>query len=154
MTTPASPPSLHIENLTVAYPAAEGPGLVAVDNLSLVIRPGEIHAVVGESGAGKTTVANALLGLIEAPGRITGGRIRVGGVLLDPVTGKGEGLALGRDIGVIFQDPMTSLNPLFTIESQLGETMRHHLGISQAEARARSLARRPRTVRGMPGLPI
>jgi peptide/nickel transport system ATP-binding protein len=140
MTAPASPPSLDIENLTVAYPAVEGPGLVAVDNLSLVIRPGEIHAVVGESGAGKTTVANALLGLIEAPGRITGGRIRVGGVLLDPVTGKGEGLALGRDIGVIFQDPMTSLNPLFTIESQLGETMRHHLGISQAEARVRSLA--------------
>ena len=140
MTTLASPPSLDIENLTVAYPAAEGPGLVAVDNLSLVIRPGEIHAVVGESGAGKTSVANALLGLIEAPGRITGGRIRVGGVLLDPVTGKGEGLALGRDIGVIFQDPMTSLNPLFTIESQLGETMRHHLGISQAEARVRSLA--------------
>ncbi len=65
--------------------------------------------------------------------------MRIGGALLDPATGKGEGVQLGRDIGVVFQDPMTSLNPLFTIESQLTETMRFHLGLGQAEARARAL---------------
>ncbi len=107
--------------------------------VSLAIAPGEIHAVVGESGAGKTTVANALIGLIEKPGRVAGGAMRIGGALLDPATGRGEGVQLGRDIGVVFQDPMTSLNPLFTIESQLTETMRFHLGLSQAEARARAL---------------
>ncbi len=132
-------PALAIENLRVEYPQSVGGLLVAVDGVSLTIAPGEIHAVVGESGAGKTTVANALIGLIEKPGRVVGGTMRIGGALLDPATGRGDGVQLGRDIGVIFQDPMTSLNPLFTIESQLTETMRFHLGLSQAEARVRAL---------------
>jgi peptide/nickel transport system ATP-binding protein len=132
-------PSVAIENLRVEYPRDYGGVLVAVDDVSLTIMPGEIHAVVGESGAGKTTVANALIGLIEKPGRVTAGTMRIGGAILDPVTGKGEGLQLGRDIGVIFQDPMTSLNPLFTIESQLTETMRFHLGLSASETRGRAL---------------
>ena len=132
-------PALAIENLRVEYPREEGGVLVAVDGVSLTIAPGEIHAVVGESGAGKTTVANALIGLIEKPGRVSGGTMRIGGALLDPATGKGEGVQLGRDIGVIFQDPMTSLNPLFTIESQLTETMRFHLGLSADAARERAL---------------
>jgi peptide/nickel transport system ATP-binding protein len=131
--------ALQIDGLRVEYPSPDRETLVAVDNVSLSIMPGEIHAVVGESGAGKTTVANALIGLLERPGLITAGEIHVGGVKLDPVTGKGKGLALGRDIGVIFQDPMTSLNPLFTIESQLAETMRHHLGLGRREARERTL---------------
>jgi peptide/nickel transport system ATP-binding protein len=132
-------PALAIENLRVEYPHEDGGLLVAVDGVSISIAPGEIHAVVGESGAGKTTVANALIGLIEKPGRVAGGTMRIGGALLDPATGKGEGVQLGRDIGVIFQDPMTSLNPLFTIESQLTETMRFHLGLNQTEARGRAL---------------
>lgn len=132
-------PALAIEDLRVEYPQADGGVLAAVDGVSLTIAPGEIHAVVGESGAGKTTVANALIGLIENPGRVAGGTMRIGGALLDPATGRGDGVQLGRDIGVIFQDPMTSLNPLFTIESQLTETMRFHLGLSQVEARARAL---------------
>jgi peptide/nickel transport system ATP-binding protein len=124
--------ALAIEKLRVEYPREDGGTLVAVDDVSLSIAPGEIHAVVGESGAGKTTVANALIGLIERPGRVVAGRIQIAG-------GDREGVRLGRDIGVIFQDPMTSLNPLFTIESQLTETMRFHLGLSGAEARAKAL---------------
>jgi peptide/nickel transport system ATP-binding protein len=127
-----SEPALTIEKLRVEYPNADGGALVAVDDVSLTIAKGEIHAVVGESGAGKTTVANALIGLIERPGRVVAGRIQIAG-------GDRESIRLGRDIGVIFQDPMTSLNPLFTIESQLTETMRFHLGLSGAEARAKAL---------------
>ncbi|MGL4441930.1 MAG: dipeptide ABC transporter ATP-binding protein, partial [Bosea sp. (in: a-proteobacteria)] len=133
------PAALEINGLRVEYPREDGSVLVAVDDVSLSIAPGEIHAVVGESGAGKTTVANALIGLIEKPGRVTGGTMHIGGALLDPATGRGDGVQLGRDIGVIFQDPMTSLNPLFTIESQLTETMRFHLGLGRSEARARAL---------------
>jgi peptide/nickel transport system ATP-binding protein len=131
-------PALDIRDLRVEYPQADG-ALIAVDGVSLSIAPGEIHAVVGESGAGKTTVANALIGLIEKPGSVTRGEILIAGRRLDPLTGRGDGLALGRDIGVIFQDPMTSLNPLFTIEAQLAETMQHHLGIDAAEARRRAV---------------
>jgi peptide/nickel transport system ATP-binding protein len=131
-----SAPALQIEQLRIVYPREDEAPFVAVDDVSLTIRPGEIHAVVGESGAGKTTVANAIIGLLEKPGRIDRGRISVGGA---PLGARDGGALLGRDVGVIFQDPMTSLNPLFTIESQLAETMRFHLGISGAEARGRAL---------------
>ena len=131
---------LEIDRLRVEFPLAEGGVFAAVEDVSLSVAAGEIHAVVGESGAGKSTVGNALMGLLEAPGRIAGGSVRIGGKVLDARTGRTEGIVPGRDIGAIFQDPMTSLNPLFTVESQLGETMRHHLGVSRAEARERSLA--------------
>ncbi|MGL5736851.1 MAG: dipeptide ABC transporter ATP-binding protein, partial [Beijerinckiaceae bacterium] len=128
--------ALTIENLRIVYPREDEDPFLAVHDVSMRIMPGEIHAVVGESGAGKSTIANAIIGLLEKPGFIDKGHIAVGGNIL----GAKDGAQLGRDIGVIFQDPMTSLNPLFTIESQLGEAMRHHLGIDAAEARARSLA--------------
>lgn len=133
-------PALSIRDLCVEYPRGDGTSLLAVDNVSLSIAPGEIHAVVGESGAGKTTIANALIGLIEKPGRVSGGEILISGRRLDVTTGRGDGIVLGRDIGVIFQDPMTSLNPVFTIEAQLTETMRHHLGLDAMEARRRAIA--------------
>ena len=129
-----SAPALAIEHLRIVYPREDEPPFVAVDNVSMTIAPGEIHAVVGESGAGKSTVANAIIGLLEKPGRIDQGAIRVGGVALGET-----GARLGKDIGVIFQDPMTSLNPLFTIESQLSEAMRFHLGLGAKAARARAL---------------
>ena len=130
---------LAITGLKVEFPLAEGGVFTAVEDVSLTVGPGEIHALVGESGAGKSTVGNALMGLLEAPGRIAAGRIEIAGHILDISSGKTQGIVPGRDVGAIFQDPMTSLNPLFTVESQLGETMRHHLGLSRAEARARSL---------------
>jgi peptide/nickel transport system ATP-binding protein len=131
-------PVLDIRGLTVAYgpPDESEPAVSGVD---LVIRPGEIHALVGESGAGKTTVGNALMGLLQTPGRIAEGTIRIDGREVDTRTGRTEGITPGKDVGAIFQDPMTSLNPLFTIESQLCETMCHHLRIGRAEARSRAL---------------
>jgi peptide/nickel transport system ATP-binding protein len=135
----SKPPVLAIDNLRVEYPLANGTTFIAVENASITIEPGEIHALVGESGAGKTTIGNAVMGLLEKPGRIAAGTIRIGGNLFDPVAGSAEGVVLGRDIGAVFQDPMTSLNPLFTIESQLTETMRTHLKLDKAAARARAL---------------
>ncbi|QEL24267.1 ABC transporter ATP-binding protein [Bosea sp. F3-2] len=134
------PAALAITDLTVDYPLADGSVITAVSGVNLSVAPGEIHALVGESGAGKTTIGNALMGLLQAPGRVAKGRIEIGGKPVDIRTGRTEGIVQGRDVGAIFQDPMTSLNPLFTVESQLGETMRHHLGIGRAEARKRSLA--------------
>ena len=133
------PAALVIEGLRVEYPMADGSVLVAADEVSLTIEPGEIHALVGESGAGKTTVGSALMGLLQAPGRIAGGSIAIAGKRVDLRSGRAEGIVQGRDIGAIFQDPMTSLNPLFTIESQLCEGMRHHLGLDRRVAKARAL---------------
>ena len=132
-------PVLDIRNLRVEYPLANGETLAAVNDINLTIAPGEIHALVGESGAGKTTVGNALMGLLQSPGRIAAGSITIAGKPIDVRTGRTEGIVPGRDVGAIFQDPMTSLNPLFTVESQLCEGMLTHLKISRREARARAL---------------
>jgi peptide/nickel transport system ATP-binding protein len=131
-------PVLAIRDLRIEYPLADGGAFVAVEGASLTIERGEIHALVGESGAGKTTIGNAVLGLIEKPGRVTSGSILIEGkpfVAGDP----GSEIRLGRDIGAVFQDPMTSLNPLFTVESQLVETVLAHMPMSRSAARERAL---------------
>lgn len=134
-----STPVLAIDSLRVEYPLSNGSVFTAVENASLVIRPGEIHALVGESGAGKTTIGNTVMGLLEKPGRIAAGSIQINGKRFDAAKGSAAGIVLGRDVGTIFQDPMTSLNPLFTIESQLMEAMRFHLKLDKAAARSRAL---------------
>ncbi len=131
--------ALSIDGLRVEYPVPDAAPFVAVRDLTLGIEPGEIHALVGESGAGKSTVGNCVMGLLDAPGRIAGGRIAVAGREVDRGTGLAQGIRPGRDLGAIFQDPMTSLNPLFTVGDQLAETMRHHLKLSAPEARAKAL---------------
>jgi peptide/nickel transport system ATP-binding protein len=131
-------PALDIAGLRVEYPLPDGGVFTAVHDASLTIRPGEIHALVGESGAGKTTIGNAVMGLLEKPGHIAAGTIHIAGKPLDPLSGRADGVMLGRDVGAIFQDPMTSLNPLFTVESQLVETMMAHLPIDRREASARA----------------
>jgi len=131
--------ALSIRGLCVDYPLEEGRVVAAVDSLDLDIAPGEIHALVGESGAGKTTVGNALMGLLEAPGRVRAGSVAIAGRNVDFSTGIASGIVQGRDVGAIFQDPMTSLNPLFTIEDQIGETLRFHLGLDRDARRQRTL---------------
>ncbi|MCZ8309576.1 MAG: ABC transporter ATP-binding protein [Magnetospirillum sp.] len=131
--------ALSIRGMRVEYPLEDGRILAAVDGLDLEIAQGEIHALVGESGAGKTTVGNALMGLLDAPGRVAAGTVAIAGHNVDFRTGRAAGIVQGRDVGAIFQDPMTSLNPLFTVESQIGETLRFHLGLDRTAARARTL---------------
>jgi peptide/nickel transport system ATP-binding protein len=129
---------LRIENLRVEFPTRRGT-LVAVDDVSLAIAPGEVLGMVGESGAGKTLTGLAVIGLIEPPGRIAAGEVRLEGRRIDNLPHEEMRRLRGRRIGVVFQDPLTSLNPLYTIGAQLEETILTHLPVSRADARSRAL---------------
>jgi peptide/nickel transport system ATP-binding protein len=130
---------LSVENLSVQFPTRRGT-LVALDSISFHINPGEILGVVGESGAGKSITGLAIIGLLEPPGRIAGGEIRLEGLRLDTLPYEQMRRIRGRRIGAIFQDPLTSLNPLYTIGEQLVETILTHLDVSPAQARSRAIA--------------
>ncbi|HEV2189611.1 MAG TPA: ABC transporter ATP-binding protein [Stellaceae bacterium] len=132
-------PLLKVENLRVEVPTRRGI-LVAVDDVSFDIAPGEVLGVVGESGAGKSLTGAAIIGLLEPPLRIAGGRISLGGRRIDTLRYEAMRRVRGKEIGAIFQDPLTSLNPLYTVGYQLIETIRTHLDMNAAEARARALA--------------
>jgi peptide/nickel transport system ATP-binding protein len=130
---------LAIEGLRVEFPTRHGT-LVAVDGVSLTIAPGEVLGVVGESGAGKSLTGAAVIGLLDPPGRIGAGEIRLGGQRIDNLPPDALRRIRGREIGAVFQDPLTSLNPLYTIGRQLVETITTHLELSAAAAHARALA--------------
>lgn len=130
---------LEVHNLKVEFPGRRGIA-TALSDVSLSIRPGEILGVVGESGAGKSMTGNAVLGLLERPGRIAGGEIWLGERRIDTLSDREMEKIRGREIGAIFQDPLTSLNPLFTVGAQLTETIRLHLGMTKAEATARAIS--------------
>jgi peptide/nickel transport system ATP-binding protein len=130
---------LEVEHLKVQFPTRRGT-LTAVDDVSFSVAPGEILGVVGESGAGKTLTGLAIIGLIEPPGRIAGGEVRLEGRRIDNLPHAELRRIRGRRIGVIFQDPLTSLNPLYTIGRQLEETILTHLPLSKTQARARALS--------------
>jgi peptide/nickel transport system ATP-binding protein len=132
-------PLLKVENLRVEVPTRRGV-LVAVDDVSFDIAPGEVLGVVGESGAGKSLTGAAIIGLLEPPLRIAGGRISLGGRRIDTLRYEAMRRVRGKEIGAIFQDPLTSLNPLYTVGQQLIETIRTHLDLNPAEGRARALA--------------
>ena len=132
-------PLLRVEHLRVEVPTRRGT-LVAVDDVSFDIAPGEVLGVVGESGAGKSLTGAAIIGLLEPPLRIAGGRITLGGTRIDNLPYEAMRRIRGKDIGAIFQDPLTSLNPLYAIGYQLVETIRTHLDLGPAEARARALS--------------
>src|SRR3954451_8676407 len=130
---------LEVEGLKVEFPTRRGT-LTALDSISFSIAPGEVLGVGGESGAGKSITGLAVIGLLEPPGRIAGGQVRLEGRPIDNLPHEAMRLLRGRRIGVIFQDPLTSLNPLYTIGRQLEETIRTHLPLSHDEARRRALS--------------
>jgi peptide/nickel transport system ATP-binding protein len=129
---------LEVKDLRVEFPTRRGT-LVAVDGISFSIAPGEVLGVVGESGAGKSLTGISVIGLLEPPGRIAGGEIRLEGERIDNLPHDAMRRIRGRKIGAIFQDPLTSLNPLYTVGRQLTETIRTHLYVDAAEARKRAL---------------
>ena len=132
-------PVLSIRNLTVEIPTRHGL-FKPVRDVSYDIYPGEIRGVVGESGAGKSMTGNAVIGLLDEPARIASGEIWLKGRRIDNLSVQRQRAIRGREIGMIFQDPLTSLNPLFTIGEQLVETIQLHLNVSTKVAKERALA--------------
>ena len=130
---------LQIEGLSVEFPTRRQT-FVAVDKARLTLAPGEIHGLVGESGAGKSTIGAAIMGLLEPPGHISDGTIDFPGERISGRDAQAMRRLRGARISMIFQDPLTSLNPLLTVEEQLVETMQLHLHIGHAEARRRAIA--------------
>ena len=129
---------LEVHNLVVEFPGRRGT-LRALDNVSFSIAPGEILGVVGESGAGKSLTGASIIGLLEPPGRVASGQIRLEGQRIDNLPHAQMRHIRGRQIGAIFQDPLTSLNPLYSVGRQLVETIQAHLPVSAAEARQRAI---------------
>ncbi|MCZ8268965.1 ABC transporter ATP-binding protein [Rhabdaerophilum sp.] len=134
----AGKPVLEVSGLTLDFATRRGT-LRALDGVSFSIARGEVLGVVGESGAGKSLTGTAIIGLVERPGRITGGEIHLNGQRIDNLPPKEMRAIRGRKIGMIFQDPLTSLNPVFRIGDQLIETLQAHLPLSKAEARQRAI---------------
>lgn len=130
---------LEVDQLCVEFATRRG-SLRALSDVSFGIAPGEVLGIVGESGAGKSLTGAAIIGLLQAPGRISGGHIVYDGQRIDNLPDDAMRRLRGRQIGSIFQDPMTALNPLLTIGQQLVETIRTHLPLSEAEAVARAVS--------------
>ena len=131
-------PVLSVQNLRVEFTTRRGV-LRAIDGISFDIAKGEVLGVVGESGAGKSVTGNAVIGLIDAPGRIAGGEIRLSGRRIDNLPTEEMRKIRGKRIGMIFQDPLTSLNPLYKIGEQIIETIRTHSSLSESAARKRAI---------------
>lgn len=131
-------PLLEVRNLRVEFPTRRGT-LTALHDVSLTIQPGEVLGMVGESGAGKSMTGAAIIGLIEPPGRIAAGQVLLGGRRIDNLPYDQMRHVRGRQIGAIFQDPLTTLNPLYTVGRQLVETITTHLPLNPAQARARAI---------------
>jgi oligopeptide/dipeptide ABC transporter ATP-binding protein len=128
--------ALEVVDLRVQF--GRGPDAVrAVNGVSFTVEPGETLAVVGESGSGKTVTALAVMGLVDSPGRVTDGEIRVGGQLLTGLSDSEQRQFRGRELAMVFQDPMTALNPVQRVGSQIAEAVRVHGG-SRRKARAQA----------------
>jgi peptide/nickel transport system ATP-binding protein len=134
----SSTPVLSVRNLRVEFPTRRGT-LVAVDDISFDIAAGEVLGVVGESGAGKSLTGTAVIGLLEPPGRIAGGQIMLKGERIDNLPREVMRGVRGKRIGMVFQDPLTSLNPLYRVGEQLVETIRTHADVSEADARRKAI---------------
>jgi peptide/nickel transport system ATP-binding protein len=129
---------LEVKNLRVEIPTRRGT-LLAIDDVSFAIEPGEVLGVVGESGAGKSLTGTSIIGLLEPPGRVAAGEIWLEGDRIDNLPYEKMRRIRGKKIGAIFQDPLTSLNPLYTISKQLTETIMVHTDMTPAQARTRAI---------------
>jgi len=130
---------LEVEGLVTRFPLA-GARVAVVDHVDLVVRSGEVLALVGESGCGKSMTALSILRLVPRPGRVEAGRVRFAGTALDSLPATAWRRVRGGEIAMIFQEPMTSLNPVQTAGAQVVEAMRLHQRVSRAEARRRAAA--------------
>ncbi|MBV9860524.1 MAG: ABC transporter ATP-binding protein [Alphaproteobacteria bacterium] len=135
---PRAEPLLRVDQLRIELPTRRG-ALVAVDQVTFAIAAGEVLGLIGESGAGKSLTGAAIIGMLEPPLRVAAGEIRLAGRRLDDLPDKAMQRLRGREIGAIFQDPLTSLDPLYTVGAQLIETIRTHLDLGVAEARRHAL---------------
>jgi peptide/nickel transport system ATP-binding protein len=129
---------LSVRNLQVEFASRRGT-LRAIDGVSFDIARGEVLGVVGESGAGKSVTGLSVIGLVDPPGRIAGGEIHLSGLRIDNLPAEEMRRVRGKRIGMIFQDPLTSLNPLYRIGDQIVETIRTHLNLSEQAARRRAI---------------
>lgn len=135
-----NPPALlSVHKLVVEIPTRHGV-VRPVDNVTFDIKAGEILGVVGESGAGKSMTGNAIIGLLDRPARIISGKIFLNGDRIDRLPLSTMRKQRGKNIGMVFQDPLTSLNPLLPVGDQLIETILVHLPVSNAEAKERAVA--------------
>jgi oligopeptide/dipeptide ABC transporter ATP-binding protein len=129
---------LEVEDLRTYFKTREGE-VHAVDGVSFEVEEGSVLGIVGESGCGKSVTALSVMGLVQSPGRVVSGSIRFDGRDLTTMPEKELEDVRGKQISMIFQDPMTSLNPTLTIGTQIMETLRRHLGLSKADARKRAI---------------
>ncbi len=130
---------LEVTDLTTTFKLQSGSVVSPVDHASFFVRKGEVVGIVGESGCGKSMTATSIIRLIPPPGRITDGRVLFQGKDVVQMRSQELSALRGAHISTIFQDPLTFLNPVYTIGRQIGETVRLHLGVSKEEARKRTL---------------
>lgn len=128
---------LEIQNLSVRFGGTDAPPVV--EGLDLTVDQGEIVSIVGESGSGKSVTMMAVMGLIDHPGRITADRLAFDGQDLLSLKGRRRRHLIGKELSMVFQDPMTALNPSYTVGFQLEEVIRQHLGLKGRAARQRAL---------------
>jgi peptide/nickel transport system ATP-binding protein len=131
-------PVISVRNLVVEFVTRRGT-LRALDGVSFDIHKGEVLGVVGESGAGKSVTGTAIIGLIEPPGRIASGEVLLNGTRIDNLPPEEMRKLRGKKIGMIFQDPLTSLNPLYRVGEQLIETIQTHTNLDHRQARNRAI---------------
>ncbi|UCU92844.1 ABC transporter ATP-binding protein [Hydrogenophaga taeniospiralis] len=129
---------LEIKNLRVEF-GAKGRAFRAVDGLDLQLDQGQVLGIVGESGSGKSVAMMAVMGLLAGQGQVGADRLRFDGHDLQTISDRQRRKLLGKDMAMIFQDPMTSLNPSFTVGFQIEEVLREHMGLRGAAARARAI---------------